>query len=153
MDENKSRLSLEITSHEEYSQQDAHLCRCVLTCAHMYTHRHTTGIHTPMVMFTFQHSSHLQLGKLLSLVAGVLCIDELGEEELTQLWALRKTYIEKGRQSEGRFMMSACKVESSLYICVTTDLFEDGRVRQSRPKERYIIPRCHRHLEEKAELR
>lgn len=33
---------------------------------------------------------------------------------------------------------------------MTADLFEDGRVRQSGPKERYVIPRRHRHLEEKA---
>lgn len=38
--------------------------------------------------FSFQHSPHLQLGKLLSFVAGVLCINELGEEELAELWAL-----------------------------------------------------------------
>lgn len=33
---------------------------------------------------------HLQLGELLGLVAGVLRVDELGEEELAELQALRK---------------------------------------------------------------
>lgn len=39
--------------------------------------------------------SHLQLGKLLCFVAGVLSIDELGEEELVELGALsmRQTAI------------------------------------------------------------
>ena len=41
-----------------------------------------------MAQLALQRSSHLQLSELLSLVAGVLCIDELGEEELSELGAL-----------------------------------------------------------------
>lgn len=50
-----------------------------------------------MAQFALQHSSHLKLGKLLSLVAGILCIDELGEEELTELRALGKANIKEVR--------------------------------------------------------
>lgn len=39
-------------------------------------------------------ASHLQLGKLLRLVAGVFCVDELREEELVELKALRKVNTE-----------------------------------------------------------
>ncbi len=59
-----------------------------------------------MAHFALQHSSHLKFGKLLSLVAGVLCIDKLGEEELVELSALRKA-------NESRFIMCACKEELS----------------------------------------
>lgn len=72
--------------------------RCMLTCANMLAHNTTTGIHTSMVQFSLQHSSHLQLGKLLSFVAGILCINELSEEELAELWALKVVNIEKRRQ-------------------------------------------------------
>lgn len=71
--------------------------RCV---PHMLTHNTTAGTHTPVVQFSLQHSPHLQLGKLLSLVAGILCINELSEEELAELWALKKVNIEKRRQSD-----------------------------------------------------
>ena len=51
----------------------------------MSTHAYA---HTSMAQLALQRSSHLQLSELLSLVAGVLCIDELGEEELSELGAL-----------------------------------------------------------------
>lgn len=41
------------------------------------------------------YSSHLELGKLLSLVAGIFCINELGEEEFVELEALGKTNTER----------------------------------------------------------
>lgn len=46
-------------------------------------------------MVCIAYSSHLELGKLLSLVAGILCINELGEEEFVELEALRKTNTER----------------------------------------------------------
>ncbi len=58
-----------------------------------------------MTQFALQHSSHLKLGKLLSLVAGVLRVDELGEEKLTELGALRKANIEK-------------EIRKVYYVCV-----------------------------------
>ena len=70
--------------------------RCRRQCKHMHTHTNTQGIHTPKAMF----ASHLQLGKLLSLVAGIFCIDELGEKELMELWALMKAIPKRVRQSE-----------------------------------------------------
>lgn len=91
-DGDQSMLSLEITFCQEHSRQDVHPCkhRCVLKCTHTFT------------LLRHSFSSHLKLGKLLSLVAGVLCIDELGEEELSELWALRKANMER----DGRIMIS-----------------------------------------------
>lgn len=41
-----------------------------------------------------QCPSHLELGELFSLVARIFCIYKLGEEELVELGALRKTSTE-----------------------------------------------------------
>lgn len=96
----------EITSYQEYSHQDEDLCKlacsCVRTC--IYKQAFTALRHS-----LHCNSSHLQLGKLLSLVAGVLGIDELGEEELMELEALRKGNAETERRRERRFTMTACK--------------------------------------------
>lgn len=43
-----------------------------------------------MAQFALQHSSHLKLGKLLSLVAGILCIDELSKKEFMEFRALKR---------------------------------------------------------------
>lgn len=55
--------------------------------------RASAYVHTPRALAAavrITSRSHLQLGKLLRLVAGVLGIDELGEEELVEVGALRK---------------------------------------------------------------
>lgn len=43
-------------------------------------------------------------------------------------------------------------VECKDIIFVTADLFEDGRIWKSRSKERDVIPGCHRHLQEWAQV-
>lgn len=58
--------------------------------------------------------------------------------------ALSKANKKMIRQSGRNRILSACKEE------YRADLFEDGRVRQSGPKEGNIIPCCHRDLKEKA---
>lgn len=73
--------------------------------AHMLTHGTTTGIHTPRVQFLSQRSSHLQLGKLLGFVAGVLRINELSEEELAELRALKEVNKERQSQSDVRCLL------------------------------------------------
>lgn len=59
--------------------------------------KHNRPLHT--------HRSHLKLGKLLCFVAGVLCIDELGKEEFTELRALRK----ESKDTERSVLESACE--------------------------------------------
>lgn len=70
-----------------------------LVHARTQAHTHNSNSHFYGIVNT-AYCSHLEHGKLLSLVAGVLCIDELGEEELVELEALRKANIETERRRE-----------------------------------------------------
>lgn len=82
-----------------FSLQITSKLACAQVCTHVHTH--TANIYISITQFALHHSSHLKLGKLLSLVTSILCIDELGEEELVELKALRKANMEtEGEDNE-----------------------------------------------------
>lgn len=97
--------------------------------------------------------SHLQLGKLLSLVAGVLGIDELGEEELVELGALgkRQTAImnegEEHLRRNGEMLPTFLKMAGSgragpkkgTSSRAVTDTWRVIDIQQLRPRSAYIF--------------